>query len=227
MTPEEFRAQIQQNIATQSFHVTAVRASDIPKYCYTIGLSPKLGFEIVLAGRYDMTVAETTTLLRRVGDSLLRDSDLPAGVVLQDADASWSEKLLLGVFDYFGSQAIRCVQLRPARVSVSDEPDMASAFVPSNQSPWRWLSAAWTYPVPADEWVTANQAALERQTLSRVCRWDDGFEMMSYLEDGSTGPIYVVPMSTAIAVQPRIAEVSDLSIDECAMPLTGSTWDRW
>ena len=79
----------------------------------------------------------------------------------------------------------------------------------------------------ADDWITANQAGLEGATLSRVCRWDDGFEMMSYLEDGSTGPIFVVPISTAVAVQPRLEEVFDLGVDECASPLDDLTWDRW
>ena len=65
MTSHEARERIRRNIATHGHHTYLVSGAPTPRWAYTIGLSPRVGFELILAGASTFSKNE---VLEIIGD---------------------------------------------------------------------------------------------------------------------------------------------------------------
>ena len=223
-------AEIDRDITAYGFHITTVLAGLTPKYSYTIGLLEQgAECELILAGAFDLPLKTSVAILREFGGELLRAPDeSPVGPPLRRVHPTWRERLMLGVSDRSGNLSFEARQVTsPDRPYVADEPDLSVPFQVLPGSVWRYLDQEWEFDASPSQWVTMNEAALTGARIDQTCHWDDGFEVLAHLPDGSIGDGYVVPLSTAVVLQPDIVGHLGLVVGECVRLEESGLWKPW
>lgn len=119
MTRCEFLEIIKTRISKNDYHLTLVSGGQNPDYSYSIGLTEKFGFELIIAGGF-ISIQENESIFRNVYQQLQSGSGLDAKFLLSDStfylmkvDPSWCEKLMLGVYDYYDVDKIEAYQIIP------------------------------------------------------------------------------------------------------------------
>src|SRR5581483_3609393 len=96
--------QIRENIEQHGYHVYVVSGMQQPRYAYTIGLSPNLGYELVFAGGILFMYNEVAQILKAVVGELKANSAVAGGSCGVDSlgrfsfcrcDPSWTALLML------------------------------------------------------------------------------------------------------------------------------------
>jgi hypothetical protein len=217
---------IRSNIERSGHHIYAIQGGESPRYLYTIGLKEVIGGEIVLAGAAHMSVADAGNLMDTIAKSL-RAGAKPDDIGIEkgrfgtfrlfEADHSWSELMLFGVYDYYDCVTTRAWQVRPTNpVDVSiDIPNMQEPFDPGKHRVWKWLDGSWPYRVPSSTPVVTNWDAMHGFAISELMRWEeDHWEM--YSGDGSQvseGEALVVPMATLLAFDPTLEPALSIPVE--------------
>ena len=113
---------IRENIARFGYHLYIVSGKQNPRFAYTIGLSPKLGHELIFAGGVLFMYKEIGTIIRGVVDqSTLRSAAAaeacdvaPFGTFsFRPCDPSWVTLLMLGATDFYQRSDIPALQVVP------------------------------------------------------------------------------------------------------------------
>src|SRR5687768_8277110 len=216
---------IRRNIEEAGFHLYIVMQSSVPRFAYTIGLRDSLGAELVLAGAIHYMADDVKQIVPTIREQLnagaSKSSVLPLGrlgfFTLRTADRSWTQLLLLGALDYYGTRDVDALQIVPdERHWTVDIPDMTRPWSAESAPAWRWLREPWTHRVPETSNVTTNLDALRGARITEVTRWgEDEWEMFA-----GPGPdvrredARVVPLGTLLGADPTLAPAMDLVIEE-------------
>lgn len=223
---EKFLKLIQSNIETYGYHITIVSMSELPRFAYSIGLKDILGFELILAGGvyyihedisiiFDQIVSKVR-LNKAIIDSEISVDQLGAFTLIE-AKASWSKKLMLGVYDYFDIEEFKALQLIPDQSHyTNDIPLMKKDYDENNQTVWKWLTKEWIYPVPKDSKVTTNLDALKGEAITEVMRWEEGaWEMfVGPGPDVVDEEVRVVSLGTILGIDESLLPSINLKIEE-------------
>lgn len=227
------RARLAATIEAYGFQITSVGPSTNPKYSYTIGLSKKTGFELVLAGAAILTLDDVVTILNRVGNELFVGGEFrPSGSVigLEVVDRSWTELVMIGAIDYFdGPVAARSIKLDPALQTI-DIPDMSVPFSGQAEPVWRFLNEEWPYQIARETIVMTNLDALKGDLIDRVSHWeDDEWELMAnHPDDVELGDARAVPFATLLGSDPTLRSVLALPKGKSLKRQSVATpWENW
>lgn len=231
--------QIRENIARFGYHLYIVSGKQNPRYAYTIGLSPKLGHELIFGGGVLFMYKEVGTIIRGVVDRLTSSSAsereaceiAPYGTFsFRPCDPSWASLLMLGATDFYQRPDIPALQVVPDdRHMTIDVPDMAGPWNPQSAPLWQWLKEPWTFSVPSDSEAVTDLDALRGSAVTEACRWEENhWELFA-----GAGPEVpkeekrVVGLGMLLAADPSLAPILDLKIGDGLWREDDLEWHVW
>jgi hypothetical protein len=222
MDKVKYLQNIKENIESKGYYITTVLPCPQPSFVYTIGLTTKIGYEIVFCGGANYAVDE----LKMIIDSLYK-KDIETITIgdffeidgfgkfkLSLVNESWNKRILLGVYDYFNIDNITSYQIVPEEKNkLLDVPDMSLNW--ENKDPiWRWIEDDWPYSIPSNSKIITNFQALKGETITEVTRWEkDEWEMFA-----GAGPevdekdIRIIPFATLLGIDSSIEKSMNLEI---------------
>jgi hypothetical protein len=178
-------AAIRFNIERYGHHTYVIVAGKHPRFVYTIGLSPALGFELLFAGGADYYNSEAVEVVNVIAKRI------PANGVTQvtplgdlgsfhfrEVHPSWANELMLGALDYFGIKNIVARQIVPDEAHWTiDVPDASVEWNPQSEPAWKCMHEPWSLPFSPDCTVTTDLAALRGGRITEAFRrsehhWD-------------------------------------------------------
>lgn len=215
---------IRQNIEKSGHHIYFIVGGASPRYAYTVGLRENTRFEVVLAGASCFMDKEVSDIVNYVASQLnavteWHDLSLElkeSGVFsLREVNESWSERMLLGAMDYYGTTKIRALQIVPDRQHWTiDIPDLAQDPSSAPELAWRNLGKEWIYPVPKLSTAITNLDALRGEPITEATRWEENrWELFAGAgPDVPKEDIREVPLGMLLAVDPSLEAVVKLEI---------------
>lgn len=235
MTNTEFLDIIRKNIDKNGYHVTLVNGGQNPNFSYSIGLSERFGFELIIAGGFK-SIKENESIFEHIYQKLQSGSTVNSQFSLSDnkvlylctVDSSWCEKLMLGVYDYYSVDEITAYQIIPIERTL-DTPLMSEAVIP-NDPVWKWLYMDWNIDAPKNSYVITDLNALKGKTITEVAKWEDHvWEMFS-----GPGPdiekedIRIVPLGTILGIDATLKPISNLIVGQGLWrDNKDSSWQDW
>lgn len=235
MTKKEFLDIIRKNIDKNGYHVTLVNGGQNPNFSYSVGLSEKFGFELIIAGGFK-SMKENEFVFEHVYQKLLSGSTVNSQFLLFESDVfylstvdpSWCKKLMLGVYDYYSVDEITAFQIISIERTL-DTPLMSDALIP-NDSIWKWLYIDWDIDASKNSYVITDVNALKGKTITEVAKWEDHvWEMFSGpgpdLEDED---IRIVPLGTILGIDATLVTILNLIVGQGLWrDNRDSTWQDW
>ncbi len=196
----DFKELVRKNVARFGFHVNLVGGGgQVPSFAYTIGLTEKLDFELLIAGCSLLSSREVSEELSNAVSLLLGDLGHPS-VSKCEADKQWVELLLLGAIEYYPIKSLRAYQLISPLLQKSIDQPNTSSLSDLERAPWKWLKTDWDFPVPRASKVVTNTGLLLGEPALEAVRWEvDNWEVFS-----KPGPevekseIRIVPLSVIL-----------------------------
>ncbi len=236
----QFLDLIKSNIDKYEYHITRVISIIEPRYAYTIGLSELLGFELIFAGGIiflndDLSLIFSTIVKELGKKKATLDLKISVGTLgifsLSSVDSSWSELMMLGVFDYYNTENINAYQIIPdSDHHTLDIPKMSNKFNVLSEPVWQWLVNKWDYAVPENSIAITNIDALKGATITEVARWEDNeWEMFAGAgPDVQKEDIRVISLGTMLGIDRTLFRVLGLAIGEGLWRDTvDSEWNNW
>lgn len=233
-------ALIERNIQKHGVHVYVVSGNTCPRFAYTIGLHPALGFELVMPGAIHYMKDEVSRVLNSLSTHLRDGGDVARPHIvdalgtftLRTAHESWTRHLLLGAFDYHGTRAIPAIQVVPDDAHWTiDIPDMTIAWAPSTAPVWTYLDdRAWPYTIPHGSHAATDLSALRGARITEVARWEpDYWEMFASPDpDQRRDDMRVVSLTTLLGFDPTLRPIVDLAVgDALQRDPTHGDWRPW
>lgn len=235
MTNTEFLEIIRKNIEKYGYHFTLVNGGQNPNYSYSIGLSEKLGFELIIAGGFK-SIKENESMFELVYQKLQCGSTVHSQFSLSNndifylgtVDSSWCEKLMLGVFDYYKVDRITAYQIIPINKTL-DIPLMSDSGI-LNGPIWKWLHVDWNIDAPENSYVITDLDALEGKTITEVAKWEDHvWEMFSGPRpDVEEEDIRIVPLGTFLGIDDTLKPILNLVVGQGLWrDNKDSDWQDW
>lgn len=221
---EAMLGKIRANIEKSGRHIYSVLGGESPRYLYTIGLSQKAGFEIILAGQATVPLKAAARLVNSFC-KLVETGKSPKKISLEfeehglfalsAVDSSWAERMLFGAFDYYQRSDIRVMQIVPEQALI-DTPPMGEIFDPSKHGAWKWLEGGWPHEIEADSVAITNLDALHGHAISEVVRWEDKeWEMFSGPgQEVPDNEIFRVPIATLVGFDASLEQVLGLAVGQ-------------
>jgi hypothetical protein len=228
---------IRDNIARHGHHVYLVSGGDaLPRYVYTIGLSERVGAELILAGAIIFMGKDAIRIVNTIAaewDSTKASYTIESlgRFSLRKADPSWTGPLMLGAVDFYGHTSIQAWQIvpEPAYWTV-DIPDMRKPWSATEEPVWQWLHIPWALPVPAASTAVTDLAALRGERVTEAARWEeDQWEL--FVGEGPEVPeeeVRIVPLGTLLGADSTLVPVTSLAVGQgiCRDPEEGD-WEEW
>jgi hypothetical protein len=220
----DFLHLIRSNIENDGYHVTVVQQSIEPRFAYSIGLHRVLGFELVFAGGAYFVESDLTIIFAEIIAHLKRSrSNTQQSFTTQhlgsfsfsQVDKSWSQLMMLGVFDYFKIDYFKAIQIVPDGGHYTlDIPKMQYEFDPANQPVWQWLVNEWKFGVPESSTVVTNIDVLFGATITELTRWEsDEWEMFAGAgPDVNSGDVRIVSLGTILGIDDSVLPSLNLQI---------------
>ncbi|WP_299116456.1 DUF4262 domain-containing protein [uncultured Winogradskyella sp.] len=235
---KSFKKKIKSNIEEFGYHVTLVTSSTEPRYAYTIGLYQKFGLELVFAGGIFYMKNQVLSIFKVIIDELNKEKELSKVDVqglgtftLSKVDKSWSELMLLGVYDFFDIDEFKAIQVCPDKDHFTlDIPDLSKKFEQSTEPVWKWLNNDLEYPVSQDLTVVTNLDALQGEPITEIMRWEeDEFEMFAGAgPDVEKEDVRVVPLATILSIDNSISDALKLEVGKGFWREDReSNWNNW
>ncbi|MFV5703093.1 DUF4262 domain-containing protein [Flavobacterium sp. XS2P12] len=235
MTNSEFLDIIKTNIYNNGYHLTLVNGGQHPEFSYSIGLTEKLGFELVIAGGF-ISIKENESIFKYVYQQLQAGSTLDSQFLLSDnnifcltkVDSSWCKKLMLGVYDYYNLNEITAYQIIPVNRTM-DTPLMAEPII-SNDPIWKWLDMDWNIKVPKNSYAITDIDSLKGKTIVELMRWEDHvWEMFSGPgPDFKEEDIRIVPLGTILGIDDTLQRTVNLPVGKGLWRENkDSEWNDW
>jgi len=230
---------IRENIARFGYHLYTVSGDQTPRYTYSIGLSPKLGHELILGGGIFFMYKEVGKIIEEIVGRLTAGSVStervcavdPFGTFsLRPSDPSWVTLLMLGATDFYQRPDIPALQIFPDDEHMTiDVPNMAVPWSPQSAPIWQWLKEPWTYPVPRKSEAVTDLDSLRGFAVTEACRWEEDYwELFA-----GAGPEIpkeekrVVGLGMLLASDPSLAPILDLKIGDGIWREDDLEWHEW
>lgn len=223
---EEWTKLIALNIEQWGLHITIVKGGSCPRFAYTIGLSASISIELVFAGGVEFMADDVMLVLNQVSEQLKKEKydsfeemhlSIPdlGRFRLTKMHTSWSESMLLGVFDFYQTKQMECYQIIPDHSHFTlDIPDMSKAYDSNTQPIWKYLKHEWDLNVPEDSIVITDLQALKGEPITELMRWEENeWEMFS-----GPGPeipkeqTRIVPIATMLGIDHSLSNSIELNI---------------
>jgi hypothetical protein len=230
---------IRENIARFGYHLYIVSGKQNPRFAYTIGLSPKLGHELIFAGGVLFMYKEVGTIIRGVVDQLTLRSAAAAEACdvapfgtfsFRPCDPSWVTLLMLGATDFYQRSDIPALQVVPDDGHMTiDVPDMAIPWSPQSAPLWQWLKEPWAFSVPSDSEAVTDLDALRGFAVTEACRWEENYWEL-FAGAGPDVPEEekrVVGLGMLLAADPSLAPVLGLKIGDGIWREGDLEWHPW
>lgn len=235
MNREEFLNLIKSNIDKNDYHLTLVNGGQHPEFSYSIGLTEKLGFELIIAGGF-ISTEDNELIFRYIYNQLASDKTLDSEFYtsannvfyLGNIDPSWSRELMLGVYDYYDLDEIKAYQIISKNRTI-DTPLMSEAKK-ANDSIWKWLVMDWNLNVPKKSYVITDIDSLKGKTITELSRWEDHvWEMFSRAgPDIQEEDIRIVSLGTILGIDPSLEPILKLKIGKGLWRENkDSKWQDW
>jgi len=229
---------IRRNIVERGQHITLVTQFNNPRFAYTIGLSPTIGIELMLLGAIMYEADDLYKILNFISERLRkfpqeREISVDSFGVFQlvESQNSWTREIMLGVFDYFKTDAVVALQVIPDSEHMTiDVPDTSLPWNPSEQPIWRWLKEPWTWLVPEGSSAVTNLAALRGDAVTEASRWElDEWELFAGSgPDTPQNELRVVPIATLVGADSSLVDVLSLDVGKSLWRLSnGDAWHDW
>lgn len=235
MENSEFLDLIKMGIDKNTYHITLVTGGQHPRFSYTIGLTEKLGFELIIAGGFD-SIKENESIFRYIYQQLESGCKLDSKFYLSEndiyylgnVDLSWSKKLMLGVYDYYDLENIVAYQIIPTNKTL-DTPLMSEQRI-FNDPIWKWLDKPWDINAPENSYIVTDVYAMKGKTIVELMRWEEQkWEMFSgpgpdFIEE----EIRLVSLGTVLGIDPSLETILKLEIGEGLWrDDKESDWNKW
>lgn len=235
MTNTEFLDLIKTNICKNDYHITLVTPGQNPDFSYTIGLTEKLCFELILAGGFT-SVKDNESIFRYVYNQLKTGHTVDSKFFLSDdnvfylakVDLSWSKKLMLGAYDYYDVDEIMAYQIIPVNRTM-DIPLMSETRK-LNDPIWKWLDMDWNIKAPKNSYVVTDFDSLNGKTIIEVMRWKEHkWEMFSGPgPDVKEEDIRIVSLGTILGIDDTLRACLNLTVGEGLWrDNKDSNWQDW
>jgi hypothetical protein len=220
----EFLDTIHSNINNYGHHITIVKSGTVPRYAYTIGLTKNLGFELVLAGGFYYNMEEFNSVINSVAlqiqtnikpENKIVTIDFFGDFLLQEVDKSWSQIMLLGVYDFYETNQIEVLQILPTLDYYTNEiPNMSEVRSIDLHPIWKWLTETWSFAISPTSKVITNLQALQNHKITEIMRWEsDEWEMFAGSgPDVEKDEIRIVPFGTMIGLDSSILSSINLEM---------------
>ena len=237
LTRQAALERIRDNIARHGHHVYTISGGGpLPRYVYTVGLSERIGAELILAGAIFFMADDTRRIINTIAtdwasgkksyaiDSLGRFS-------LRKADFSWTSGLMLGAVDYYGNTSINAWQVVPEPACWTlDIPDMCKPWSADEEPVWQWMRVPWTLSVPSSSNAVTDLAALRGGRVTEAARWEeDEWELFS--GDSSNLPeeeARIVPLGTLLSVDSSLIPIVTLPVGSALIRDSDEgEWEQW
>lgn len=223
---EIFKEIIRKHIQEKSFHINVVKSSEIPRYAYTIGNFENYNFELIMGGNENYLYDEIIIIFNTIISKINKDSELEQltfnilnlGVfTLSKVKPSWSEKMMLGVYDYYDIKDFNAYQILPDKNhSTLDIPNMSVEWNTEEQPIWKWLddSIVWDLEVPNNSTVTTEVKVLFGKKVTEVMRWeiDDWEAFTQNGTDVNEDDIRIVPIATILGIDNTLLPIVNLQV---------------
>lgn len=239
MNREGFVKGIEENITKYGFHLTIVSSATEPRYAYTIGLTEKIGAELIFAGGLIYLKDELDEIFTDI--QLKFSRDLPGSdarfetkfgsFTLGMVHRSWSDLMGLGVFDYYHNPDIPFLQIIPDKNRYTlDIPDMANDRERAANFVWNWLDNKWDLSVSEHSTVVTNMGVLKGEPVTELMRWEeDEWEMFSIPgPDVNESEIRVLSIATLLGIDPTLKASLNLEVGTGLWRTDrDSEWNQW
>lgn len=211
MSRDDILKRISSNIKDFGHHVTIVSGGQEPRYAYTVGLTEKFDFELILAGSIYFFEDDIYSVVNFISSKLEKSKNLEEQSFIVDdlgtfklikVHSSWAEKTMLGVYDFYDLKTIKAYQIVPDKNFMTiDIPDMSVEFNPIIEPAWKWLEKKWEFKIPENITVVTNLDALKGEPITQVMRWEeDEWEMFAGSnEDLDEDDVRVVPIGLLLS----------------------------
>ena len=242
MNAEEHAKAIQktrENIRQYGYHLYVVSGGQVPRYAYTIGLSPRFGRELIFAGgiifmhREIIDVIRSAVQMMTPGEKAFSSPfavDSQGIFSLRECDTSWTDELMLGASDFYQTSGIRALQILPdASHWTIDIPNMHQQWNNQTASVWKWQKEPWKYTAPRGSHVTTDLNALRGERITEASRWEEDYwELFAgFAPDVPKEDTRVVPLGTFLATDPSLEAVLELGIGDAIWRDEASDWHAW
>jgi Domain of unknown function (DUF4262) len=230
---------IHENITRFGYHLYVVSGNQQPRYAYTIGLSPKLGYELVFAGGIIFMYKEIGAIIAGIIDQLTahpitesnRCTVEPFGSFsFRRCDSSWTALLMLGAIDFYQQPDVPSMQIVPDDEHTTlDVPDMAIPWSAQSFPVWQFMSTTWTLPVPHTSHAVTDLDALRGLPVTEACRWEDDYwELFAGAgPDVPDDKKRVVGLGILLAADPSLKAILDLKIGDGIWREGNCEWHVW
>ncbi len=231
---------IRANIEKYGYQITLVTGGEVPRFAYTIGISQKIGAELIFAGGNFYSAEEIQQIINEIAENLVATSVPDKLIVVagalgsfsfRQADRSWSDALMLGVFDFYQCKDTPGIQIVPDNSHWTlDIPDLTCLWSAKSEPVWRWLHEPWENSVSSQSVATTNLDALRGERITEACRWeDDQWELFAGAgPDVPRSEIRVVPLATLLALDPSLDAVISLKVSEGLWRYKSEVmWHHW
>ncbi|CAM3163338.1 hypothetical protein DRF59_11290 [Chryseobacterium flavum] len=225
MKKQEFINLIGEHIRNYGYHLTIVAGkSPLPRYCYSIGLLEKFGFELAFAGGDIYKADEIKEIIDKIIEQIKIDQLLInfslgelGNFKLQLIDESWSTIMFDGIYDFYKSSKIKVYQIMPdEKHKTLEVPNMSLKFDAKNEPIWKWLTENWIYPISQDSIVFTDVDALFGKKILEIMRWEE-LEWEMFTSDGTEIPTdkkRVVSFGTILGIDNTIAPAMNLNLEK-------------
>jgi Domain of unknown function (DUF4262) len=230
---------IRDNIARRGHHLYVVAGGPEPRFAYTIGLSNRLGVELVLAGAFFYLNDEVEDIVNEIvlklkpsitSEAVRFEVGSYGSFTLRKVDATWSTTLMLGAFDFYQVNHLSALQIVPDEAHWTiDVPNLSEPWSVTSAPAWRWLHEPWTFPVAAKSAAVTNLGALRGERITEVARWEeDEWEIIAGVgPDIPKKELRTVPLGTLVAADESLVPVMSLPIGDGLWRDATSQWHPW
>jgi hypothetical protein len=231
--------QIRENINRFGYHVYVVSGEQQPRYAYTIGLSPRLGYEVVFAGGILFMYKEIGTIIKAVVEKLtaklVSESgacgvDPFGGFSFRRCDPSWTALLMTGASDFYQRSEVHGLQILPdSGHKTLDVPDTGIPWSPESAPIWRYIKESWPFSVPPTSHAATDLDALRGSPVTEACRWEEDYwELFAGAgPDVPNEEKRVVGLGMLLAADPSLAPILDLKVGDGIWREDSLQWQTW
>jgi hypothetical protein len=214
---------VKKNINEYGYHVTIVNSPVEPRFAYTIGLSKKIGFELMIAGAIYYLKDDLFVIFNSIVNELKNNKPLTKRIKINSLgdfsfsqiSPSWRKLMMLGVLDFYHTDAFDAWQILPDKEHYTlDIPNLSKEFDSKAEPVWKWLITEWNYSVPKNSTVVTNLAALKGEKITEVMRWEEG-EWEMFAGAGPDVPkeeIRVVSLGTLLGIDQTLSPAINLNV---------------
>ncbi len=233
--------EIEDNIDRRGHHVTMVAGGAVPRFAYTIGLSRRYGFELIIGGCYFYLANQVGLIVNQIAESPQLGTTFIAGGFTVETDLglfrldpvhdSWSKRLILGALDYYQQDQVPCLQIVPSDDHRTiDVPTMLSAWDSEAEPVWKWLYEPWNFSVAEGSLAITNLQALQGEKIVEAMRWEEHeWELFSREGDEiARSDVRQVCLGMLLATDASLIPITHLGIGEGIWRESAeTTWNAW